>query len=145
MEGDKTSGAPLTGDLIVVPDIAEVDATEAETPGPDRRQTLNHGEKNLACGQHPGAGVGRQIVEQMARTRTVRARAKVLGRVLDDGPEGPQQRRTTTQANERVVRGDLEGLGEPCFRDVLQASGIGLPWGIGPTRKKTTKERIKTG
>jgi hypothetical protein len=45
----------------------------------------------------------------------------VLWRALDDDPECPQCR-TTRQAHERMVRDDLEGLGQPCLRDTLQAS-----------------------
>jgi hypothetical protein len=69
---------------------------------------------------------------------------KVLWRALDDDPECPQCR-TTRQVHERMVRDDPEGLGQPCLRDTLQASGIYLPWVVCPAGKQATEENAKTG
>src|SRR5262249_59268878 len=49
----EASGKAWARNLTVTPDIAEVDAPHAEAPWPDRTETLEHREQNLACRQSP--------------------------------------------------------------------------------------------
>ena len=79
----------------------------------------------------------------MAQTRI--ACAKILRRALDHCPEGTQQSRATSQANKRIVSGDLEGICQGRGCDTLQASRICLPGVVSPTGKQASAESVKTG
>ena len=53
VERHEAGGKAWAGNLTVTPDITEVDSTHAETSWPDRTETLEHCEQNLACGKAP--------------------------------------------------------------------------------------------
>src|SRR6266446_2053281 len=78
-------------------------------------------------------------------TQPRRACAKILRRPLDHCPEGTQQSRTTSQAHEGPGSGDLQGVCQGRFGDVLQASRVCLPGVVCPTRKQASAESVKTG
>src|SRR5262245_17740976 len=142
MEGYQADGAPRAGNLAVTPDIPEIHVPHAEAPWPDRTEALEHRLQDLLCRHTAGARVSTEMVKQMPQPWTLRA--KILRRARHSSPEGPQQGRAPSQAHERIVRRDLESVGQGCLREALQASGIGLPWIICPTRKHALQEGVET-